>query len=74
MVEDDLIVVRTSNKKYYKRIEIPDMQRLGLKLDGASLTWKHQHNTLIISYSKPKQVLVAEAKHLEEALKAAVSL
>ena len=35
------IVVRTSNKKYYKRFDIPDMRRLSLKLEESSLAWKY---------------------------------
>merc|ERR1719356_1204964 len=64
------IVVRTSNKKYYKRIELLDLRRNGLKLKDELLTWKHQHNTLIISYTKPEEVIVAEQKALKEAEKA----
>mmetsp|Transcript_58725 Transcript_58725/g.108341 ORF Transcript_58725/g.108341 Transcript_58725/m.108341 type:complete len:214 (+) Transcript_58725:75-716(+) len=54
------IVVRTSNKKYYKRIDVPDLRRLALQLKDELLSWKHQHNTLIISYSKPPEVLKEE--------------
>ena len=74
-IENDLeIVVRTSNKKYYKRIDIPDMKRLSLKLNSAALVWKHQHNTLVITYAKPPQVLEAEKKHLAEALKSSITV
>lgn len=61
------IVVRTSNKKYFKRIPVPDCARLGLPLKDEMLTWKHQHNTLIISYSKPPQVVAEEQKLIREA-------
>lgn len=56
-VEDDHIVVRTTNKKYFKRIEIPDMKREGLKLAQADLTYAHANNTLIIQYKKPMKIL-----------------
>mmetsp|Transcript_73938 Transcript_73938/g.228468 ORF Transcript_73938/g.228468 Transcript_73938/m.228468 type:complete len:296 (-) Transcript_73938:85-972(-) len=68
------VVVRTSNKKYYKRIRVPDLQGVGLKLKDELLSWKHQHNTLIISYSKPPEVLAHEQKVLQDAEKSAFKL
>lgn len=59
------IVVRTSNKKYFKRIDVPDLQRLGLKLKDELLSWKHQYDTLIISYSKPAEAVSEEAKTIQ---------
>lgn len=47
--EKQEIVVRTSNKKYFKRISVPDMKRNGLKLESDKLTWAYKNNTLIIS-------------------------
>ncbi len=74
-IENDAeIVIRTSNKKYYKRIDIQDMRQLNLLLSSAALSWKHQHNTLIVSYTKPSQVLEAEKKHLAQALKASITV
>ena len=35
------IVLRTTNKKYYKRFDIPDMKRLGMKLEDAKIAWKY---------------------------------
>ena len=49
------VVVKTSNKKYYKRFDIPDLKRLGIKLDESNVVWKYQHNTLIIGYDKPEK-------------------
>lgn len=66
------IVVRTSNKKYFKRISVPDLGRVGLKLKDELLSWKHQHNTLIISYSKPLEVIKEEQRTIQEAEKKAV--
>lgn len=60
--EKQQVVVRTSNKKYYKRIDVPDLARLGLRLDDDQLSWKHQHNTLVVSYRRP-----AECKTEDEA-------
>eukprot|EP00441_Pelagodinium_beii_P041717 CAMPEP_0197627274 /NCGR_PEP_ID=MMETSP1338-20131121/5931_1 /TAXON_ID=43686 ORGANISM="Pelagodinium beii, Strain RCC1491" /NCGR_SAMPLE_ID=MMETSP1338 /ASSEMBLY_ACC=CAM_ASM_000754 /LENGTH=297 /DNA_ID=CAMNT_0043197957 /DNA_START=47 /DNA_END=940 /DNA_ORIENTATION=+ len=65
--EKQEVVVRTSNKKYYKRIQVPDLARIGLKLKDDLLTWKHQHNTLIISYNKPAEFVEEERKALKQA-------
>ncbi|CAH8831146.1 unnamed protein product, partial [Trichobilharzia szidati] len=56
-IEDEAIVLRTTNKKYYKKFTIPDMMRMGLPLDEKSITLSHANNTLIISYKKPDKVL-----------------
>jgi hypothetical protein len=74
--EKQQIVVRTSNKKYFKRIDLPDLRRatIDLKLKDDLLSWKHQHNTLIISYTKPQEVVTADMKHLRESEKAALRM
>lgn len=54
--ETQEIVVRTMNKKYFKRLGIKNMKNMGLSLVAKSLTWTHQHNTLIIRYLKPEKV------------------
>lgn len=45
------IVLKTKNKKYYKRMAIPDLKTGGAagKLDNKYLNYKHANNTLIIS-------------------------
>lgn len=68
------VVVRTSNKKYYKRIGVPDLKRCGKVLEDEKLSWKHQHNTLIISYTKPQEVVLLEQKVLREAEKSALHM
>lgn len=68
------VVVRTSNKKYFKRIGVPDLARVGVTLKDNLLTWKHQHNTLIISYVKPEEVLAQERKALREVEKSAIKM
>jgi hypothetical protein len=55
-------VVRTSNKKYYKRFDIPDLKRLKIPLEESSIAWKFQHNTLIIGYDKPDQIIQLDKK------------
>lgn len=72
--EKQQIVVRTSNKKYFKRIDVPDLSRLNLKLAETSLSWKHQHNTLIISYTRPIEVIKAEQESLKLVAKTAVNI
>eukprot|EP00920_Eleutheroschizon_duboscqi_P001027 GHVT01002522.1.p1 GENE.GHVT01002522.1~~GHVT01002522.1.p1 ORF type:complete len:201 (+),score=4.14 GHVT01002522.1:1996-2598(+) len=54
------ILIKTSNNKYYKRIAIPDLSVVHARLDSSRLSWKHQYNTLLISYSKPKEVIEHE--------------
>jgi protein DPCD len=72
--EKNEIVVRTSNKKYFKRIQIPEMSKIGMKLVEKELSWKHQHNTLVISYKKPMEILKLEAEHLSEILKLSLTI
>ncbi|MEW5317608.1 MAG: hypothetical protein WDW38_008892 [Sanguina aurantia] len=63
------VVVRTSNKKYFKKFEIPELDSLRLPLEEASLSWHHANNTLILSYAKPVQVIAAERMEYEETRK-----
>lgn len=72
--EKQEIIVRTSNKKYFKRFGVPDLARAGLTFKDNLLTWKHQHNTLIISYVKPAEVLEQEQKALREVDKQAIKM
>ena len=60
------IVIRTKNKKYYKRFNIPDLERLNIKLDENLMKVNFVNNTLIISYTKPKEALDAESEILGE--------
>jgi hypothetical protein len=54
------IKVRTSNRKYYKVIDIPDMKRFKLSMVPQALKWSHANNTLIISYPKPPPIIQHE--------------
>ena len=67
------IVLKTTNKKYYKRIDIPDLKRLQLTIEEANIAWKYQNNTVIISYDKPAEVKSREAEMLKLAHKAALA-
>ena len=60
------IVITTKNKKYYKRFGIPDLERLNIKLDENLMKVNFVNNTLIISYTKPKEALDAESEILNE--------
>ena len=60
------IVLKTSNKKYYKRFDIPDMKRAGLELEDSEVVWKYQNNTVIIGYDKPEKVKEMDEKKKKE--------
>ncbi len=60
------IVVRTSNKKYFKKLPVPDMVRLGLALDKDSLSWSYSNNTLVVEYKKHLAVRAREAAEKKE--------
>uniref|UniRef100_H2YAG7 Protein DPCD n=1 Tax=Ciona savignyi TaxID=51511 RepID=H2YAG7_CIOSA len=56
-IRDQSIVVRTSNKKYFKILQIPDMERYGLSLNESELSFAHANNTLIVQYKKPVEII-----------------
>jgi hypothetical protein len=58
--------VRTSNRKYYKRIEITDLKAVRETLDAKRLSYSHANNTLIIKYSKSPAILQRETKYRAE--------
>ncbi|XP_043260573.1 protein DPCD [Colletes gigas] len=64
--DDGTITVRTSNKKYFKKIRVPDLERVGVKPEQDRISFTHQHNTLIITYKKPPALLELEKKVLNE--------
>lgn len=59
------ITIRTSNKKYFKRFSLPEMDALGLALEEEAMSWTYANNTLIITYTKPNAVLLAERSDAE---------
>ncbi|XP_076658894.1 protein DPCD [Halictus rubicundus] len=71
--DDGTITVRTSNKKYFKKIIVPDLERIGLKPEQDRISYTHQYNTLIITYKKPPALLDIEKKVLKESLQATIS-
>ena len=63
-------MLKTVNKKYYKRIDIPDLRRAGLEIDEAAIAWRYTNNTEIISYDKPAQVKQRDIEMLQMAAQA----
>ncbi|XP_026865426.2 protein DPCD isoform X2 [Electrophorus electricus] len=59
-------IIRTTNKKYYKKFSIPDLDRCQLPLESSALSYTHANNTLIISYKKPKEILALEQELMRE--------
>ena len=45
------IVIKTLNKKYYKRFDIPDLKRASIALDEKMLKVNFLNNTLVITVS-----------------------
>ncbi|KAI4498742.1 hypothetical protein M0802_006209 [Mischocyttarus mexicanus] len=66
---DGTITIRTSNKKYFKKLKVPDLERINLKPEQDRITYTHQYNTLIITYKKPPALLETEKQILKEILK-----
>lgn len=64
--DEQVLVVRTTNKKYFKKISVPELKVLHLSLNEQSLHWSHDNNTLIVSYLKPQELLEAEAKERKQ--------
>lgn len=47
------IVIRTKNKKYFKRIDAPN----GEKMNQHDVNWTWQYNTLVVTHKKPPRVV-----------------
>ncbi|XP_017863160.1 PREDICTED: protein DPCD [Drosophila arizonae] len=62
--EQRAIIVRTNNKKYYKVIKVPELDRCGVPPVQANISAHHQFNTLIITYQKPPILCEMEAQVL----------
>ena len=46
--DNQQIVLRTTNKKYFKRIDIPEMKKLGIPIQDENVSWKYANNTLLV--------------------------
>ena len=44
--ENNQIVIRTSNKKYFKRIDLPFLKN---DLQESKITWQYSNSTLVVS-------------------------
>ncbi|KRX01703.1 hypothetical protein PPERSA_01573 [Pseudocohnilembus persalinus] len=64
--EKQQIIIKTTVKKYYKRFEIPDLIRQGIKLDKSKISKSFKNNTLLISYPKPDPILMREQQMRNE--------
>lgn len=63
------IVVRTTNKKYYKSIDVPEVDRCQITLEQESLTIDYKFNTLIVTvilqyYTNDKYLFIHECFNL----------
>lgn len=47
--DNTCMFVRTSNKKYFKKLDIPELKRVGLFPEQSSVEFSHKFNTLIIT-------------------------
>ncbi|CAK1585266.1 unnamed protein product [Parnassius mnemosyne] len=64
--ENKCIVISTTNKKYYKKLEVPELERINLSLEQTNVQASHNFNTLIITYKKPQKLLDMEKEWYEE--------
>ncbi|KAJ8723423.1 hypothetical protein PYW08_003335 [Mythimna loreyi] len=64
--EERCIIIRTTNKKYFKRLQVPELDRLNLPLEQANIQCTHSFNTLIITYKKPQQLLEMDKEWYQE--------
>jgi len=60
------IVIRTTNKKFFKRFGIGEMDALGLALEEGSLSFSYANTTLLVQYRKPCVVLDYEKDKASE--------
>ena len=68
------IVLKTTNKKYYKRIDIPDLRRASLEIAEEAIAWRYANNTVIISYDKPDAVKAKDEEMLRLAARASLAV
>lgn len=64
--DDRTITIRTANKKYFKKIVVPEFQRCNFPPKQEDLNVRHQNQTLIISYKKPSILIEMEKAVLVE--------
>ena len=64
--EKDEVVVKTQNKKYYKRFSINDLKRRKMNIEPEKLKVEFLNGTLVISYAKPEIFLEENKAILNE--------
>ncbi|XP_072932596.1 protein DPCD [Epargyreus clarus] len=64
--DEKCVVVSTTNKKYFKKLYIPELVRLGLPVEQANVYSTHNFNTLVVVYKKPQQLLDMEKEWFVE--------
>ncbi|XP_049762816.1 protein DPCD [Schistocerca cancellata] len=67
--ENKCITVRTSNKKYFKKLLVPDLERAGVSVQQSRIQYTHKYNTLVVTYEKPPELLQLEKLVFEEVKK-----
>ncbi|KAG8223329.1 hypothetical protein J437_LFUL001206 [Ladona fulva] len=63
--DDKCIYVRTTNKKFFKKLTVPELERIGIPPDQNNIEFTHKFNTLIITYQKPPQLITLEKETME---------
>ena len=68
--EKQQIVLRTSNKKYFKRFDLPALRRLELPLETSALTYDYDSTSkvLVMRYEKPSAVIQHELEERQRHL------
>ena len=64
------IILRTKNKKFFKRFKIPALSRLNERPCKTLISLSHANDELVLSYIKPKLLLNIENKEKKELEKA----
>lgn len=60
--EKQELVLKTSNKKYFKRFQVGDLIRNNLKLDQSAVSVVFSNNILLVYYKKPIEIVFQEAQ------------
>uniref|UniRef100_A0A182NQ94 Protein DPCD n=1 Tax=Anopheles dirus TaxID=7168 RepID=A0A182NQ94_9DIPT len=58
--QEKTITVRTTNKKYFKKIQVPEFVRCNIGPKQEDISVVHKNSTLIITYKKPVILLEME--------------
>jgi protein DPCD len=60
------LIIRTSNRKYFKKISVPDLQRIGEVIDPRGITWDYSSQTLVLRLMKSANVREKEAERMRQ--------